>query len=119
MRFLLLPGVRRETSIRQVHVPQVHGGEVGTFHAPFAARVTNGAILVMYLKGAPCALGGGGRYGRSRGHMPRGGQKPVFRSAKGEHAKVRLARPRCFQPPHLAAFSRGGLGASRSGVVLS
>ena len=40
------------------------GGVVGTFHAPFAARVTNGAILVMYLKGAPCALGGGGRHGR-------------------------------------------------------
>ena len=45
------------------------GGVVATFHAPFAARVTNGVILVMYLKGAPCALGGGGRYGWPRGHM--------------------------------------------------
>ena len=64
VRFLLLPGVRAEWPARQVHVPQVDGAEVGTFRAPFAARVTNGAILVMYLKGAPCTLGGGGLYGR-------------------------------------------------------
>ena len=38
--------------------------EIGTFQAPFAARVTNGALLVMYLKGAPWSLGGGGRHGR-------------------------------------------------------
>ena len=42
------------------------GAVVGTFHAPFAARVANGATLVVYLKGARCALGNGGRHGRPR-----------------------------------------------------
>ena len=74
VRFLPLPGVRGETCIRQVHVPQVHGGRGRHLPRPFAARVTNGATLVMYLKGAPCALGGGGRHGRPRGHRPRGGE---------------------------------------------
>ena len=64
VRFLLLPGVRCDWPASQVHVPQVDGPGVGTFRAPFAARVTNGAVLVMYLKDAPCALGGRGLYGR-------------------------------------------------------
>ena len=86
VRFLLLPGKRGAWRAKHLHVPQVDGSR-GALHAPFGALVTDGALLVVYLKGARCALGNGGRHGRPRGHRPRGGQKPAFRSARGVRAK--------------------------------
>ena len=67
------------------------GTQIGPFHAPFAARVTNGAILVMYLKGAPCVLGGGGRYGRPRGTGRE--EEKSTRKPDAEYPKAFFKRP--------------------------
>ena len=73
VRFLPLPGVRRETCIRQVHVPQVHGGRGRHLPRPLCCS--------RHERGHPCDV--------PEGRAMRAGWWGPLWPAQGPHAERR------------------------------